>query len=57
MVTHHVAFALFRKWKGTDLIREVSWDGDTLVLTGCPETTAGGRVVANRLFWQRAAQH
>jgi hypothetical protein len=54
VVTHQVAFALFPNWVGTDLIREVNWEGDTLVLTGVPETSAGGRTVVNRLFWERA---
>jgi hypothetical protein len=57
VVTHHVAFALFPNWKDTDLLREVSWEDDRLVLTGLPETSASGRVVVNRLFWERAATH
>ena len=57
VVTHHVEFALFPNWIGTDLVREVSWDGDSLVLTGVPETSASGKVVVNRLFWERAAKH
>ena len=41
-------------WIGTDLVREVSWDGDQLVLTAVPETTSTGKTVVNRLFWRRA---
>lgn len=52
-VTHHVQFSLFPNWIGTDLVRDVSWDGDQLVLTGVPETTTTGKTVVNRLFWRR----
>jgi hypothetical protein len=54
VVAHHVAYALFPNWVGTDLVREVSWQGDDLVLTALPETTSSGRTVVNRLFWTRA---
>ena len=54
VVSHHVAFALFPNWIGTDLVREVSWEGETLVLTGLPETTTTGKSVVNRLSWERA---
>jgi hypothetical protein len=54
VVTHHVAFALFPNWVGTDLVRAVSWQGDTLLLTSLPETTTSGKTVVNRLFWERA---
>ncbi len=54
VVSHHVAFALFPNWIGTDLVREVSWEGKTLVLTGLPETTTTGKTVVNRLTWERA---
>ncbi len=53
-VVHHVAYCLFPDWIGTDLIREVSWEGDQLVLTAVPETTSTGKTVVNRLFWKRA---
>ena len=53
VVTHHVAYALFPNWIGTDLVRTVSWEGDTLVLTALPETSSSGKVVVNRLFWVR----
>jgi hypothetical protein len=56
VVTHHVSFALFPNWVGTDLERSVTWAGETLILTGVPETTASGKTVVNRLFWQRATQ-
>ena len=55
VVTHHVQFALFPNWVGTDLVREVSWEGDTLLLTTVPETTSGGQTVVNRLYWRRPA--
>jgi hypothetical protein len=54
VVVHHVAYALFPDWIGTDLIREVSWEGDELVLTALPETSRTGKTVVNRLFWARA---
>ncbi|HUF31862.1 MAG TPA: lipocalin-like domain-containing protein [Acidimicrobiales bacterium] len=54
VVVHHVAYALFPDWIGTDLVREVSWQGDELVLTALPETSRTGKVVVNRLFWARA---
>jgi hypothetical protein len=57
VVTHHVTLALFPNWVGTDLERTVTWDGDTLILTGLPETSASGKTVVNRLFWRPAAQH
>lgn len=53
-VTHHVAFALFPNWVGTDLIRDVSWEVDQLVLTGAPELTRTGKSWVHRLFWTRA---
>jgi hypothetical protein len=53
-VLHHVAYALFPDWIGTDLVRIVSWQDDQLVLTAVPETTRTGKTVVNRLFWQRA---
>lgn len=54
LVVHHVSFALFPNWIGTDLVREVSWDGDNLVLTAQPEVSRSGKTVVNRLFWRRA---
>jgi len=54
LVVHHVAFALFPNWIGTDLVREVSWDGADLVLTAQPEVSRSGKTVVNRLFWRRA---
>lgn len=54
LVVHHVSFALFPNWIGTDLVREVSWDGDNLVLTARPEVSRSGKTVVNRLFWRRA---
>ncbi len=53
VVTHHVQFCLFPNWVGTDLVREVTWEGDQLVLTTVPETTETGKTVVNRLFWRR----
>lgn len=55
VVTHHVAYALFPNWIGTDLVREVSWQAGNLVLTALPETTSSGKVVVNRLFWTRCS--
>jgi hypothetical protein len=55
VVTHHVEFALFPNWVGTDLVRRISYDADLLVLTGEPETSSTGKTVVNRLFWRRAA--
>ena len=53
-VIHHVEYCLFPDWIGTDLVREVSWDGDKLLLTAIPETTSTGKTVVNRLLWKRA---
>ncbi|HEX2576221.1 MAG TPA: lipocalin-like domain-containing protein [Aquihabitans sp.] len=53
-VVHRVEFALFPNWIGTDLVRTVDWQGDELVLTSIPETTSSGKVVVNRLVWERA---
>jgi len=53
-VLHHVAYALFPDWIGTDLVRVVSWEDDQLVLTAVPETTSTGKTVVNRLFWRRS---
>jgi hypothetical protein len=55
VVTHHVEFSLFPNWVGTDLVRQISYDGELLVLTGEPETSSTGKTVVNRLFWRRAA--
>jgi hypothetical protein len=54
VVTHHVEFSLFPNWVGTDLIREISWQEDQLVLTSAPEVSSSGKTVVNRLFWRRA---
>jgi hypothetical protein len=54
-VVHHLDFALFPDWIGTDLVRVVSWEDDQLVLTTVPETTSSGKTVVNRLFWRRVA--
>jgi hypothetical protein len=54
VVTHRVAFALFPNWVGTELVRDVAWDGDQLILTGAPDTWALGKVVVHRLVWERA---
>jgi hypothetical protein len=54
LVVHHVAFALFPNWIGTELVREVSWDGANLVLTAQPEVSRTGKTIVNRLFWRRA---
>jgi lipocalin-like protein len=54
VVIHHVAFALFPNWIGTDLVREVSWREGELVLTALPEVSRSGKTIVNRLFWRRA---
>jgi hypothetical protein len=53
-VLHHVEYALFPNWIGTDLVRTISWEDDQLVLTSLPETTSTGKTVVNRLFWRLA---
>lgn len=53
-VSHHVAYCLFPDWIGTDLVREVSWDDEQLVLTAVPDITSTGKAVVNRLVWRRA---
>ena len=53
-VTHHVAYCLFPDWIGTDVVRDISWEGDKLVLTSIPEVTSSGKTVVNRLIWKRA---
>ena len=55
VVTHHVRFANFPNWVGTDLVRYVSWEDGALLLTTAPETTSGGATVVNRLYWRRPA--
>jgi hypothetical protein len=55
VVTHHVQFALFPNWQGTDLTRKVAWDGEVLILTGLPELSGSGKTIVNRLFWRRAS--
>jgi lipocalin-like protein len=55
VVVHHVAFALFPNWIGTDLVRQVSWQEGNLVLTALPEVSRSGKTIVNRLFWRRAA--
>jgi lipocalin-like protein len=56
IVVHHVAFALFPNWVGTDLLRKVSWQGTELVLTALPEVSRTGKTVVNRLFWRPAME-
>lgn len=52
-VTHQVAYALFPNWIGTDLVRTVTWEGERLVLTSIPEPSTTGKVIVNRLYWER----
>ena len=53
-VRHHVEFCLLPNWIGTDLVRNVSWQHEHLVLSTAPERDAKNRVVTNRLVWRRA---
>jgi len=53
VVTHHVEFSLLPNWIGTDLVREVSWKDDMLVLTSLPEVTSTDSKVTNQLWWRR----
>ncbi len=53
-VTHQVAFALFPNWIGTELVRTVTWEDERLVLTSVPEQSSSGKVIVNRLYWERA---
>lgn len=52
-VHHHVEFSLFPDWVGADQVRLISWEDGDLVLTTPPATTPAGRIVVNRLRWQR----
>ncbi len=53
-VRHHVEFCLLPNWIGTDLVRNVSWQHEHLVLSTAPERDPKGRAVVNRLVWRRS---
>ena len=49
-VVHHVELALFPNWIGSEQLRYVELDGDTLTITTPPV----GRYAKSRLIWERA---
>lgn len=52
-VLHHVELSLMPNWVGADQERNVSWEGDDLVLSTDPEKGRSGEVIVNRLRWRR----
>ena len=53
-VIHGVQFSLLPNWIGTDSVRQMAWTGDgQLILTTLPQSTRSGKVVVNRLRWEK----
>ena len=53
VVTHHCSFSLFPNWVGTDLVRNVQWEDERLVLALTVKRPDGAMAV-NKLVWERA---
>lgn len=53
-VVHHVDISLYPDHVGTDLVREVDWSGEDLVLLTEERRTPSGRLMRERLVWCRA---
>jgi hypothetical protein len=54
-VTHHVTHASCPNWVGTDQIRDITFDGDRLILSASGATFQGKSVTAY-VIWERAVQ-
>jgi Lipocalin-like domain len=55
-VVHHVEVNLFPNWSGEDLVRQVEWDGDQLILKTRP-SLVGGKQGVWYLIWKRVSSH
>jgi hypothetical protein len=51
-VVHHAALSSFPNWSGTDQVRRVTFEGDTVLLSGEPMSFEGRTIVAYAL-WER----
>lgn len=54
-VIHHVEISSIQNYVSRDLIRTVSFDGDTMTLT-TPPTSISGKVQTLALAWQRCSE-
>lgn len=54
-LVHHVEGSLFPNWVGTDLVRNVSFDGERMTLTTDPLPVADGLTYVGTLVWERLA--
>jgi len=53
-ITHHVDVSWNENWTGTDLVREVKFDGTRLILSTVPAPSAiDGKLVTSVLTWER----
>ena len=53
-VTHHIEISLNGTWTGTDQVRHLTLDGDTLIIRTDPQPrNTDGRVAVNELKWVR----
>src|SRR5262249_27442466 len=51
-IRHHVEIASVENWVGTDLVREISIEGERLTLR-TPPVAVGGALLANELRFER----
>lgn len=51
-VVHHAALSSFPNWSGSEQVRRVTFEGDTVLLSGEPMSFEGRVIVAHAL-WQR----
>lgn len=51
-ITHHVEVSSIQNWAKTDLIRNIRFEGDRMVLTA-PPTPLRGQMQTFELVWQR----
>lgn len=52
VVTHHVDISLYPDHVGTDLVRQMRWEGDALVLRTEELLSRSGRVMYDELAWR-----
>jgi Lipocalin-like domain len=53
-VTHHVDISWNENWTGTDQVRNVKFDGDTLYISTNPQSDGiDGRIIVAELVWEK----
>ncbi len=58
-VVHQIELSLLPNWIGTELVGEMQWVQDNptqMVLTTLPEQTHSGKMVVNRLQWEKRSE-